>query len=144
QHGHLLAPAFALSGSLPSTQAYGGMNAVERNAFLTDLPTGVCAADCDVREIASLEEKGVAGARKLPDYVPLQPRLNTLVKRYTEDAATAEELEGRVAALIQQYASQVSSLSELSVEWVEVLREAENGIANLERDRAEWERLGFE
>lgn len=43
------------------------------------------------------------------DYEPLQPRLDTLVEKYTEDAAAAEKLEIRVAALIQQYATQVGS-----------------------------------
>ncbi|KZV64449.1 hypothetical protein PENSPDRAFT_169575 [Peniophora sp. CONT] len=144
QHGHLLTPAFALSGSLPSTPAYEGMSAAELDAFLTELEPDVRAADRDMREIALLEEKGVTGAGKLPDYEPLQPRLDTLVEKYTGDAATAEELEGRVAALIQQYATQVDSLSELFVEWDEVLREAENRIASLERDKAERERLGYE
>ena len=102
------------------------MNPAELDAFLTELEPDVRAADRDMREIALLEEKGVTGAGKLPgtwddaqvlipmsdgvtDYEPLQPRLDALVERYTEDAATAENLENRVAALIQQYATQVRS-----------------------------------
>ena len=92
------------------------------------------------------------------------------MEKCTEDAATAEKLENRVAILIHQYATQVSpsldvcpclfcalvlmsfslldlqvdSLSELFVEWDDVLREAETRIAQLERDKAERESLGYE
>ena len=66
QHGHLLTPSFALSGSLPATPAYEGMSPAELDAFLTELEPDVRAADRDMREIALLEEKGVTGAGKLP------------------------------------------------------------------------------
>lgn len=62
----------------------------------------VCAS------ISSIPEGNTKGS-SVADYEPLQPRLDTLVEKYTEDAAAAEKLEIRVAALIQQYATQVGS-----------------------------------
>ncbi|KAI0316063.1 hypothetical protein OF83DRAFT_1031586, partial [Amylostereum chailletii] len=107
QHAHLLTPAFALSGTLPSAPAYENMSPAELDAFLAELEPDIRAADRDMREIELLEQKGVTGAGKLPDYEALQPRLAALVERYHGDAKRAATLEQRIAGVIRQYATQV-------------------------------------
>ncbi|KAI0032292.1 hypothetical protein K488DRAFT_50182 [Vararia minispora EC-137] len=144
QHAHLLTPAFALSGTLPAPPAYADMAPAEFDAFLSELEPDVRAAERDMREIAVLEDKGVTGAGRLPDYEALQPRLDALLVRHAEDARRAAMLEARIAAVVQHYASQVDELSEVFVEWDEVLREAEERVGKLEREKAERARLGYE
>ncbi|TFY80325.1 hypothetical protein EWM64_g3687 [Hericium alpestre] len=145
QHAALLTPAFALSGTLPSTPpAYQNMSPSELEAFLAELEPDIRAADKDMREIDMLEKKGVTAAGKLPDYEPLQPRLEAVIERHHEDVKTAAALEKRVASIMKQYASQVDNLSELFVAWDEAVRGVEEQVARMERDRDERIRLGYE
>ncbi|EIM86592.1 uncharacterized protein STEHIDRAFT_97258 [Stereum hirsutum FP-91666 SS1] len=145
QHGHLLTPSFALSGTLPTPPpTYQNMSSTELEAFLAELEPDIRAADRDMREIEMLEKKGVTAAGKLPDYEPLKPRLEKLVERHQENAKAASVLERRVASLMHRYASQVDNLSELFVAWDETLQDAEEKVARLERDKEERVRLGYE
>ncbi|KAA1469119.1 hypothetical protein DENSPDRAFT_857717 [Dentipellis sp. KUC8613] len=145
QHAELLTPAFALSGTLPTTPpVYQNMSPSELEAFLAELEPDIRAADRDMREIDMLEKKGVTAAGKLPDYEPLQPRLTALIARHHEDAQMASALEKRVANIMKQYATQVDNLSELFVAWDEAVREAEEHVTKLEREREQRERLGYE
>lgn len=67
QHGHLLTPSFALSGTLPTTPpTYQNMSSTELEAFLAELEPDIRAADRDMREIEMCEKKGVTAAGKLP------------------------------------------------------------------------------
>jgi len=143
QQGHLLTPAFALSGTLPGAPAYENMSPAELDAFLAELEPDIRAADHDMREIELLEQKGVTGAGKLSDYEDRVPRLDELIVKYADDARVAATLEQRISELIRQYATQVDSLSELFVEWDGVLREAEDRVGRLERDKADRARLGY-
>lgn len=66
QHGHLLTPSFALSGTLPTPPpTYQNMSPSELEAFLAELEPDIRAADRDMREIELLEKKGVTAAGKL-------------------------------------------------------------------------------
>ncbi|GBE86254.1 hypothetical protein BKA93DRAFT_816524 [Sparassis latifolia] len=145
QHAHLLTPAFALSGTLPTAApTYENMSLSELEAFLVEMEPDIRAADRDLREISLLESKGVTGAGKLADYKILQPRLEALVQAHTEDLEKAADLEKRIAALMDRYATSVDTLSELFVAWDDAVREAEDHVAKLERDREERRRLGYE
>ncbi|KAI0260092.1 hypothetical protein BC834DRAFT_902306 [Gloeopeniophorella convolvens] len=146
QHAQYLTPAFALSGTLPSTAppAYADMSPSELAALAAELEPDIRAADRDMREIEALQQRGTAGAGKLAEYEALQPRLEALLLRHEEDLARAAALEKRVGALVRQYTLQVDTLSELFVAWDETLRGAEDRVGKLEKEREERARLGFE
>lgn len=105
----MLTPAFALSGTLPiNPPTYENMSPSELDAFLTEMESDIRAAERDLREISTLEGKGVTGAGKLGDYEALQPRLEALQKAHDEDLRMAADIEKRVALLMDHYATNVS------------------------------------
>ena len=66
QHAPLLAPSFALSGTLPeASPSYENMSQSEMEAFLAEMEPDIRSADRDMREIELLEKKGVTGAGNL-------------------------------------------------------------------------------
>ena len=106
----MLTPAFALSGTLPvNPPTYENMSPNELDAFLAEMEPDIRAAERDLREISTLENKGVTGAGKLGDYEVLQPRLEALLKAHEEDLHLAAELEKRIALLMDRYATNVST-----------------------------------
>jgi hypothetical protein len=50
-------------------------------ALLHEMAPDIRSAERDLRDIDTLEKKGVAGAGKLEDYEALQPRLEKILKR---------------------------------------------------------------
>ncbi|KAI0925049.1 hypothetical protein AcW2_005746 [Taiwanofungus camphoratus] len=145
QHAQFLTPSFALSSTVPSAPpTYENMSPSELEAFLAEMEPDIRAAERDLREISTLEDKGVTGAGKLADYQALQPRLDALVQAHEEDLEKAAALEKRIAALMDRYATRVDTLSELFVAWDEEIHEAEDQMGRLERDRDERQRLGYE
>ncbi|KAI0070804.1 hypothetical protein K474DRAFT_1653315 [Panus rudis PR-1116 ss-1] len=145
QHAHLLTPAFALSGTIPTAPpSYENMSPSELEAFLAEMEQDIRAADRDLREIELLEKKDVTAAGKLPDYEKLKPRLEQLLKSHEEDRKLAADLERRVAALIDRYARHVDTLSELFVAWDDTIEEAEDQVHKLEKDHEERRRLGYD
>ena len=67
QHAQYLTPAFALSGTLPTTAPpeYADMSPAELAAVAAELEPDIRAADNDMREIATLQQRGVTGAGSL-------------------------------------------------------------------------------
>ena len=67
QHAQYLTPAFALSGTLPTIAPpeYVDMSPSELAALAAELEPDIRAADNDMREIASLQQRGVTGAGTL-------------------------------------------------------------------------------
>jgi hypothetical protein len=146
QHAQYLTPAFALSGTLPTTvpPEYADMSPAELAAVAAELEPDIRAADNDMREIASLQERGVTGAGSLSDNEALRPRLETLLSRHAEDLERAAALEKRVAKIVRQYALQVDGLSELFVMWDEVLRTVEDSVTRLEKEREARSLRGYD
>ncbi|OCH85254.1 hypothetical protein OBBRIDRAFT_815148 [Obba rivulosa] len=145
QHAHLLTPAFALSGTLPTAPpAYENMSPSELEAFLAEMEPDIRAADRDLREINILENKGVTGAGKLADCKALEPRLDALMTAHREDLEKAAELEKRIATLMDRYTTQVDTLSDLFVAWDDSIGRAEEQVAKLERDKTERLKLGYD
>jgi len=145
QHAQYLAPAFALSGTLPTTAPpeYADMSPAELAAVAAELETDIRAADNDMREIAALQERGVTGAGSLSDNETLQPRLEALLLRHGEDLERAAALEKRIAKIVRQYTLQVDGLSELFVMWDETLQRAEDSVTKLEKEREDRSRRGY-
>ncbi|KAI9450114.1 hypothetical protein BJY52DRAFT_1126172 [Lactarius psammicola] len=146
QHAQYLTPAFALSGTLPTTAPpeYADMSPAELAAVAAELEPDIRAADNDMREIAALQQRGVTGAGSLPDNEALRPRLEVLLSRHAEDLERAAALEKRVAKIVRQYALQVDGLSELFVMWDETLRRTEDRVTRLEKERDERSRRGYD
>ncbi len=104
----MLTPAFALSGTLPvNPPTYENMSSSELDAFLAEMESDIRSAERDLREISTLEGKGVTGAGKLGDYEALQPRLEALLHAHDEDLHMAADLEKRIALLMDHYATNV-------------------------------------
>lgn len=104
----MLTPAFALSGTLPiNPPTYENMSSSELDAFLVEMESDIRGAERDLREISTLENKGVTGAGKLGDYEALQPRLEALLQAHDEDLRLAADLEKRIALLMDHYATNV-------------------------------------
>lgn len=101
------------------------------------------SADRDLRDIDTLEQKGVTGAGKLEDYESLQPRLDKVIKRHSENTARFRALEQRVTTLLEQYATQVDTFSELFVEWSETLAGIEERVSKLEKEKADMMDMGL-
>lgn len=162
QHKQYLTPAFALSGTLPIQQPlYENMSPSELEAYLTEMDADIRAADRDLREIDMLEKKDVTAAGRLPEYQPLQPRLDALAEAHEDNRRKRVELEQRIAKVMNQYANnvrlalllmdlftdprdyQTDTLSELFVAWDETIYDAESQVGKLEREREERKRLGY-
>lgn len=144
QHAQYLTPSFALSGLLPDGVSYDNMSSSDLEIYLKEMESDIRSADRDMREIEALEAKGVTGAGKLADYVPLLPRVDKLLKAYAEDAKRVEALEKRISGIIESHAVYVDALSELFVAWDEAITGAESELLRNERERKERERLGLE
>ncbi|KAH9054239.1 hypothetical protein EDB87DRAFT_1647719 [Lactarius vividus] len=146
QHAQYLTPAFALSGTLPTTAPpeYADMSPAELAAVAAELEPDIRAADNDMREIEALQTRGVTGAGSLSDNEALRPRLEALLLRHAEDLKRAAALEKRVARIVREYALQVDGLSELFVMWDETLRRAEDRVTILEKEQEERSRRGYD
>lgn len=108
QYKQYLTPAFALSGTIPtSTLLYENMSPSEMEAFINEMEPDIRAADRDLREIDILEKKDVTSAGSLPEYQKLQPRLDQLLQANEENRNKHAELEQRIARIMNQYASTV-------------------------------------
>lgn len=57
-------PSFAISG-ISSTPSYSSLSSEELDALLSEMEVEIKAADKDIREIETLEKKGVLGAGRL-------------------------------------------------------------------------------
>ncbi|KAJ3795670.1 hypothetical protein GGU11DRAFT_791351 [Lentinula aff. detonsa] len=77
------------------------------------------SADTSMQEIETLLRRGVLdgeGANdKLESYIPLKPRLSTLLELHEQNTARADELEGRVAGIMESHTGYVSSSSMCTV-----------------------------
>jgi len=111
--------------------------------LLQEMAPDIRSAERDLRDIDTLEKKGVTGAGKLEDYEALQPRLDKILKRHNEDTARYRVLEQRVTTLLETYATQVDTFSELFVEWSETLTEIEERISKLEKEKADRMKMGL-
>ncbi|KAF9266963.1 hypothetical protein L218DRAFT_971318 [Marasmius fiardii PR-910] len=143
-HAQYLTPSFALSGLLPDGMTYDNMSSSDLETYLKEMENDIRSADRDMREIEALEAKGVTGAGKLADYVPLLPRVDNLLKSSAEDAKRVEALEKRISGIIESHAVYVDALSELFVAWDDAITDAENELLRNEREHKERERLGLE
>ncbi|KAH9008322.1 hypothetical protein EDB84DRAFT_1551411 [Lactarius hengduanensis] len=146
QHAQYLTPAFALSGTLPTTAPpeYADMSPAELAAVAAELEPDIRVADNDMREIEALQKRGVTGAGSLSDNEALRPRLEALLLRHAEDLERAAALEKRVAKIVREYALQVDGLSELFVMWDETIRRAEDRVTMLEKEQEERSRRGYD
>ncbi|KAJ8095315.1 hypothetical protein PM082_010538 [Marasmius tenuissimus] len=144
QHAQYLTPSFALSGLAPGASAYDNMSQADLETYLKEMESDIRSADRDMREIEALEAKGVTGAGKLADYVPLLPRVEALLQAYAEDAKRVDDLEKRIAGIVESHAVYIDALSELFVAWDDAITDAENEYSRSERERQERQRLGLE
>ncbi|KAG7093695.1 hypothetical protein E1B28_007350 [Marasmius oreades] len=104
QHAQFLTPSFALSGLTSDGPTYDNMSPSDFETYMKELENDIRSADRDMREIEALEAKGVTGAGKLADHIPLLPRVDNLLKTYAEDAQRMEALEKRISGVIESQA----------------------------------------
>ncbi|KAG8891588.1 hypothetical protein FRB99_003470 [Tulasnella sp. 403] len=144
QFAHLLTPAAALSPTGSSAApSYDTLSDAEFETLLAELEPDIRAADRDLREIDTLDGRGVTSAGKLPEHEALKSRLQQLVDAQSQDLALYNSLEGRISNILQTYASHVTTLSELFVVWNDLLAEAEDRVEQLQKVQDERNLLEF-
>jgi len=107
------------------------------------MASDIRSAERDLRDIDTLDKKGVTGSGRLEDYEALQLRLDKIIKRHNEDTARFRALEQRVTTLLEKYATQVDTFSELFVEWSETLAEIEERVSKLEKEKTDRVNMGL-
>lgn len=144
-YAHLLTPAFALSGTVPSpVPSYEHLSHAELEAYLAEMEPDIKTAERGIQEIQEYESRGLLEAGKLADYELLQPRLNKLIQAHKVDLELAASLQNRITALMERHAIMVDTLSELFVAWDGSIADAEHRVMQLERQKVERQRLGYE
>lgn len=123
--------------------SYSSLSPGDFEALLQEMAPDIRSAERDLRDIDTLEKKGVTGAGKLEDYEALQPRLDKILKGHNEDTARFRALEQRVTTLLETYATQVDTFSELFVEWSETLTVIEERVSKLEKEKADKINMGL-
>jgi len=101
------------------------MSPSELDAFLSEMEPDIRAAERDMREIETLESKGITSSGRLPgqssfyfvlfnqkvdtkkDYEALQPRLDALLQAHKDDLALAASLERRVTDIMERHVTHV-------------------------------------
>lgn len=144
-----LTPSFALndltdqSGNFEQP-ALSMMSPSEFEIYLKDIEPEIKQAERDLREIDSLEKRGVSAAGALGAHEELQPRLEALLAAHGQDAQKAAQLESRIILLLDRYTYKTDTLSELFVEWNDVLHGVEEKVKAMEKAKVERSKMGYE
>ncbi|GAA6060149.1 hypothetical protein JCM10212_001446 [Sporobolomyces blumeae] len=88
-----------------------------------------------LREIETLEQRGVVEAGKLPEHEALVPRLEQLETNLAPIVREHAAIEQRTTTLLQRYNDHIATLSELFVAWNDIITEAEDAVDRLEKQR---------
>ncbi|GAA6056487.1 hypothetical protein JCM3770_007026 [Rhodotorula araucariae] len=128
----LLSPALAAPAPAP---ADAPDSPAAQLALVLEAEADLRTLDRELRELALLDERGIAAAGKLAEHEALRPALVQLQQRAKPVAASYTELEARTTALLQRYNDYIGTMSELFVSWDEILSDAEAQVARLEKER---------
>ncbi|KAJ3994576.1 hypothetical protein F5050DRAFT_461047 [Lentinula boryana] len=116
-------------------------------SYIHEMEPEIRSADTSMQEIETLLRRGILdgeGANdKLESYIPLKPRLSTLLELHEQNTARADELERRVAGIMESHTGYIDTLSDLFLAWDDALTDAENRLVRIEREKEERERLGL-
>ncbi|BGP45813.1 hypothetical protein JCM10450v2_001643 [Rhodotorula kratochvilovae] len=128
----LLSPALAVPAPAP---ADAPDSPAAQLALVLEAEGDLRTLERELRELALLDERGVAGAGKLGEHEALKPTLVEVQQGVKPVAASCAELETRTTALLQRYNDYIGTMSELFVSWDEILTDAEAQVARLEKER---------
>ncbi|KAJ3745326.1 hypothetical protein DFH05DRAFT_1523608 [Lentinula detonsa] len=147
QYAPYLTPAFAL-GLLDDSALSSPVSSLDTlQNYIHEMEPEIRSADTSMQEIETLLRRGVLdgeGANdKLESYIPLKPRLSTLLELHEQNTARADELEGRVAGIMESHTGYIDTLSNLFLAWDDALTDAENRLMRIEREKEERERVGL-
>ncbi|KAJ3787596.1 hypothetical protein GGU10DRAFT_141769 [Lentinula aff. detonsa] len=147
QYAPYLTPAFAL-GLLDDPALSSPVSSLDTlQNYIHEMEPEIRSADTSMQEIETLLRRGVLdgeGANdKLESYIPLKPRLSTLLELHEHNTARADELERRVAGIMESHTGYIDTLSNLFLAWDDALTDAENRLMRIEREKEERERVGL-
>ncbi|KAJ3989295.1 hypothetical protein F5890DRAFT_1591720 [Lentinula detonsa] len=147
QYAPYLTPAFAL-GLLDDSALSSPVSSLDTlQNYIHEMEPEIRSADTSMQEIETLLRRGVLdgeGANdKLESYIPLKPRLSTLLELHEQNTARADELERRVAGIMESHTGYIDTLSNLFLAWDDALTDAENRLMRIEREKEERERVGL-
>jgi len=145
EYEHILSPMLTSSPlGASNAPSYEELSSSEFEVLLKELEPDIRSADRDLREIQTLDKRGVSGSGKLTEHEDLKPRLGALVKNQADLGQRYHGLEERLSSLMQRYAAHVKALSELFVVWNDLVRDAEDRSSYLLKERNEKEKTSFE
>ncbi|KAI5480796.1 hypothetical protein MNV49_007206 [Pseudohyphozyma bogoriensis] len=90
----------------------------------------------ELREVDTLDQRGVVGAGKLADHEPLKRELEALQTTAAPLASSYASLEARTNKLLAEYNDYISTLSEIFISWNDIVSSAEEEVRKLERERS--------
>ncbi|KAK9894232.1 hypothetical protein P389DRAFT_181618 [Cystobasidium minutum MCA 4210] len=123
---------------LPTSSAQDGndLTPAAKAALILDSEQDLKNLDRELREIDTLEKRGMAGAGRLEEHEALKPRLAELRKDASKLAGSYGSLESRVENLLTQYDDYVNTVSELFVSWNDAITQAEKTVSRIQKERS--------
>ncbi|KAK4703619.1 hypothetical protein P7C70_g2597, partial [Phenoliferia sp. Uapishka_3] len=93
----------------------------------------------ELREVETLEHRGVVGSGNLADHEGLKPALAEVKANVTPQITSYSSLEARTNALLSRYNEYIDTLSEIFISWNDIISSAEEEITKLEKERFKGE-----
>ncbi|KAL8293116.1 hypothetical protein RQP46_000810 [Phenoliferia psychrophenolica] len=121
------------------TQGLDEMTPQAKVALILESEGEIRQIERELREVETLEQRGVVGAGNLADHEQLKPALEELKATVTPEVASYASLEARTTALLSRYNEYINTLSEIFVSWNDIVSSAEEEIAKLEREQSKGE-----
>jgi len=124
------------SAAIQANSAGNDLSARAKASLVLEAEHDIRTIERELREIDTLEKRGIAGAGTLASHEKLQPELLEARKQVTDLSSKYSTLESSAESLLSSYDHYVSTISELFVSWNDALTQAERTVARLEREKA--------
>ncbi|GAA5954383.1 hypothetical protein JCM3765_004443 [Sporobolomyces pararoseus] len=111
------------------------MSVEAKVALVLEAENEIKILERDLREIETLNQRGVVEAGKLSEHEALKGPLEQLTEATKPVAETYSSLEDRTTVLLQQYNDYITELSELFISWNDLISEAEATVTKLEKQK---------
>lgn len=114
----------------------GDLSAHAKVALILESEGEIRQLERDLRELDTLDQRGVVGAGSLAAHESLKPSLLALKENTTPLSSSHASLEKRTNDLLAHYNEYIGTLSEIFVSWNDVVSSAEQAVSKLEKARS--------
>ncbi|KAM0753927.1 hypothetical protein T439DRAFT_353679 [Meredithblackwellia eburnea MCA 4105] len=119
-----------------TTSALDQLTPQAKVALILESEAEIRQLERELREVDTIDQRGVVGAGDLAKHEELKPSLKDLAGNVAPISERYSALELKTTTLLSRYNDYISTLSEIFVSWNDIISSAEEEVARIESERA--------